>query len=602
LVFHQQCRALGLNKIQGKQMKSELLTLHGGDRVANVLRAHGVRSLFTLCGGHISPILSASKARGIRVVDVRDEATAVFAADATARLTGLPGVAAVTAGPGITNTITALKNAQLAQSPVILLGGAAPTALQGRGALQDIDQRPLVAPHVKLFRKIVRVRDLGPAVEEAFEAAQSGVPGPVFVECPVDLLYDEASIRQWYADAAGKGKSMADRALRFYLNRHVGRMFEGSEAASVQRVLAVEVPRAPAAALKASLAAMSKAERPLLVIGSQAVVLASQADALAGAVARLGIPVYLSGMARGLLGRDHPLLLRHQRREALREADCVVLAGVPCDFRLDYGKHVRRAATLIAANRSTRDARLNRRPDVAALGDAGLFLQELAQAMPAAGTRWDGWLSQLRARDTAREVDIDRQAAEKGEFVNPIGLLRALEQAAGDNALIVADGGDFVATASYVLHARGPLSWLDPGAFGTLGVGAGFALGAAIARPDREVWIVYGDGASGYGLVEFDTFVRHGIPVIAVVGNDAGWTQIAREQVKMLHDDVATVLARTDYHAVAAGFGAEGILVKRLSEVPAALAQARAIAKQGRPVLVNVWLDKTAFREGSLSM
>jgi thiamine pyrophosphate-dependent acetolactate synthase large subunit-like protein len=602
LVFHQQCRALGLNKIQGKQMKSELLTLHGGDRVANVLRAHGVRSLFTLCGGHISPILSASKARGIRVVDVRDEATAVFAADATARLTGLPGVAAVTAGPGITNTITALKNAQLAQSPVILLGGAAPTALQGRGALQDIDQRPLVAPHVKLFRKIVRVRDLGPAVEEAFEAAQSGVPGPVFVECPVDLLYDEASIRQWYADAAGKGKSMADRALRFYLNRHVGRMFEGSEAASVQRVLAVEVPRAPAAALKASLAAMSKAERPLLVIGSQAVVLASQADALAGAVARLGIPVYLSGMARGLLGRDHPLLLRHQRREALREADCVVLAGVPCDFRLDYGKHVRRAATLIAANRSTRDARLNRRPDVAALGDAGLFLQELAQAMPAAGTRWDGWLAQLRARDTAREVDIDRQAAEKGEFVNPIGLLRALEQAAGDNALIVADGGDFVATASYVLHARGPLSWLDPGAFGTLGVGAGFALGAAIARPDREVWIVYGDGASGYGLVEFDTFVRHGIPVIAVVGNDAGWTQIAREQVKMLHDDVATVLARTDYHAVASGFGAEGILVKRLSEVPAALAQARAIAKQGRPVLVNVWLDKTAFREGSLSM
>jgi thiamine pyrophosphate-dependent acetolactate synthase large subunit-like protein len=602
LVFHQQCRALGLNKIQGKQMKSELLTLHGGDRVANVLRAHGVRSLFTLCGGHISPILSASKARGIRVVDVRDEATAVFAADATARLTGLPGVAAVTAGPGITNTITALKNAQLAQSPGILLGGAAPTALQGRGALQDIDQRPLVAPHVKLFRKIVRVRDLGPAVEEAFEAAQSGVPGPVFVECPVDLLYDEASIRQWYADAAGKGKSMADRALRFYLNRHVGRMFEGSEAASVQRVLAVEVPRAPAAALKASLAAMSKAERPLLVIGSQAVVLASQADALAGAVARLGIPVYLSGMARGLLGRDHPLLLRHQRREALREADCVVLAGVPCDFRLDYGKHVRRAATLIAANRSTRDARLNRRPDVAALGDAGLFLQELAQAMPAAGTRWDGWLAQLRARDTAREVDIDRQAAEKGEFVNPIGLLRALEQAAGDNALIVADGGDFVATASYVLHARGPLSWLDPGAFGTLGVGAGFALGAAIARPDREVWIVYGDGASGYGLVEFDTFVRHGIPVIAVVGNDAGWTQIAREQVKMLHDDVATVLARTDYHAVAAGFGAEGILVKRLSEVPAALAQARAIAKQGRPVLVNVWLDKTAFREGSLSM
>jgi len=583
-------------------MKSELLTLHGGDRVADVLRAHGVRSLFTLCGGHISPILSAAKARGIRIVDVRDEATAVFAADATARLTGMPGVAAVTAGPGITNTITALKNAQLAQSPVVLLGGAAPTALQGRGALQDIDQRPLVEPHVKLFRKVVRVRDLGPAVEEAFEIARSGVPGPVFVECPVDLLYDEPSIRQWYADAAGKGKGIADRALRFYLNRHVRKMFAGSDAPAPVRAHAVSTPRAPEKALRSAGAALARSQRPLLVIGSQAVVQAGQADALASAVARLDIPVYLSGMARGLLGREHPLLLRHQRRQALREADCVLLAGVPCDFRLDYGKHVRRGATLIAANRSARDARLNRKPDIAAIGDAGLFLQDVAQGAPATAARDAGWLAQLRGRDDEREREIDAQARDAGEFVNPIALLRAMEQAAGDNALMVADGGDFVATASYVLHARGPLRWLDPGAFGTLGVGAGFALGAAVARPDSEVWIVYGDGACGYGLTEFDTFVRHGIPVIAVVGNDAGWTQIAREQVKMLHDDVATVLARTDYHAVAAGFGAQGILVKHMSEVAPALEQARALARQGKPVLVNVWLDKTAFREGSLSM
>jgi acetolactate synthase-1/2/3 large subunit len=186
--------------------------------------------------------------------------------------------------------------------------------------------------------------------------------------------------------------------------------------------------------------------------------------------------------------------------------------------------------------------------------------------------------------------------------VNPIAFLRALEQAAGDNAVMVADGGDFVATASYIVHPRGPLSWLDPGVFGTLGVGAGFALGAALCRPGSEVWIIYGDGACGYSLIEFDTFVRHGIPVIAVVGNDAGWTQIAREQVKMLHDDVGTVLARTAYHEVAAGFGAEGILVKHAAEVPAALARARAVARAGKPVLVNVWLDKTDFREGSISM
>src|SRR5512133_3142015 len=396
---------------------------HGGDRVADVLRAHGVRTLFTLCGGHISPILAATKARGIRIVDVRDEATAVFAADATARLTGLPGVAAVTAGPGIANTITALKNAQLAQSPVILLGGAAPTALQGRGALQDISQRPLVEPHVKLFRKIMKVRDLGPAVEEAFAVARSGVPGPVFVECPVDLLYDEASIRQWYADAAGKGTGMADLALRFYLNRHVRKMFAESGSAQPVRVRAVDPPRAPLGAITAAAAALAQAQRPLFVIGSQAVVQAAQADALAAAVARLGVPVYLSGMARGLLGRDHPLLLRHQRRQALREADCVLLAGVPCDFRLDYGKHVRRSATLIAANRSRRDANLNRKPDIAAIGDAGLFLQQLAAAGPAAGPRWADWRAELRQRDVERETEIDQQAWAAGEFVNPIAFL-----------------------------------------------------------------------------------------------------------------------------------------------------------------------------------
>ena len=574
---------------------------HGGDRIAEVLQAQGVPCIYTLCGGHISPILSAARSRGIRIVDVRDEATAVFAADAAARLSGRPGVAAVTAGPGITNTITALKNAQLAQSPLVLLGGAAPTALQGRGALQDIDQGPLVAPHVKRFYKLRRVRELGPAVAEAFALAQAGVPGPVFVECPVDLLYDEASIRQWYAEAGGKGTALADRALRWYLNRHVRRMFEGGAETAAPAVAPVAVPQPSQGSVRAALAALHQAQRPLAVVGSQAVVQAAQADALAEAVARLGIPVYLSGMARGLLGPAHPLQLRHQRRHALREADCVLLAGVPCDFRLDYGRHVRRSATLIAANRSAKEARLNRRPDVAAIGDAGAFVQALAQQAPDPA-RLSGWLATLRARDEAREAEIDAQAALAGEFVNPLALLRALEREAAADAVFVADGGDFVATASYVLHARGPLAWLDPGAFGTLGVGAGFALGAATTKPGRELWIVFGDGACGFGLAEFDTFVRHGIPVIALVGNDAGWTQIAREQVKMLKDDVATVLARTAYHEVAAGFGAAGLLIRRPDEVTPVLRQARELARQGRPVLVNVWLDKTEFREGSLSM
>jgi acetolactate synthase-1/2/3 large subunit len=263
---------------------------------------------------------------------------------------------------------------------------------------------------------------------------------------------------------------------------------------------------------------------------------------------------------------------------------------------------VRRSATLIAANRSRKDARMNRRPEIAAIGDAGMLLQALAAKVPASGVDRSGWIGALRARDAARETEIDAQASARGERVNPVALCRALDRAIGDDAVIVADGGDFVATASYTLRPRGPLGWLDPGAFGTLGVGAGFALGAALCRPGAEVWIVFGDGACGYGLAEIDTFVRHGIPVIAVVGNDAGWTQIAREQVKMLGDDVATVLARSDYHAVAAGFGAEGIVVRSDADVDAALLRARALAQAGKVVLVNVWLDRTEFRDGSISM
>jgi thiamine pyrophosphate-dependent acetolactate synthase large subunit-like protein len=582
-------------------MDASVVPLHGGDRVAAALQAHGARFVFALCGGHISPILVAAKARGIRIVDTRDEATAVFAADAVARLTGSTGIAAVTAGPGLTNTLTAVKNAQLAQSPLLLLGGAAPTALQGRGALQDIEQRPLIAPHVKLVKQVRRVADLGPAVEEALAVAREGVPGPVFVECPVDLLYDEKLIRGWYDEAAGKGQTTPDRLLRWYLRRHADRMFEGSHAGYLPRERPVATPSASEPALARAAAALARAERPLVVIGSQALVDAQSATQVAAAVEALGVPAYLSGMARGLLGPAAPLQMRHARRKALRESDCVLLAGVPCDFRLDYGKHVRRSATLIAANRSRKDARLNRKPTVEVLGDAGRCLVDLAARLGEQARR-PAWIEALRARDGEREREIDVQAAAAGSHVNPVRFFRALEQAASTEAVFVADGGDFVATAAYILHPRTPLSWLDPGAFGTLGVGAGFALGAALVRPAAETWLLWGDGASGYGLAELDSFVRHRVPVIAVVGNDASWSQIAREQVKMLGDDVGTVLARTAYHEVARGFGAEGIEVRTDAEVAPALARAIELHAAGKCVLLNVWLERSGFREGSISM
>ena len=268
-------------------------------------------------------------------------------------------------------------------------------------------------------------------------------------------------------------------------------------------------------------------------------------------------------MARGLLGRGHPLQRLHQRRQALREADCVLLAGAPCDFRLDYGRHVRRSANLIAANRSAREARLNRRPDVAAIGDAGDFLVRLAARVEASPRRDRTGSPRLRARDEAREARSTRGRKRRANSSTRSRCCARSTRRRRTTPTFVADGGDFVATASYVLRPRAPRGWLDPGVFGTLGVGAGFALAAALERPDAEVWILFGDGACGWSLAEFDTFVRHGIPVVAVVGNDAGWTQIAREQVKMLGDDVGVTLSRAAYHEVAAAFGAEGILVKQ---------------------------------------
>ncbi|MBW7885691.1 MAG: thiamine pyrophosphate-binding protein [Caldilineaceae bacterium] len=574
--------------------------MHGGDIVAEVLKAQETRFLFTLVGGHISPILVAAKQRGIRVIDVRHEATAVFAADAVARLTGQPGVAAVTAGPGVTNTITAIKNAQMAQSPVVLIGGAAPTALQGRGALQDIDQMAIMRPLVKWARAVKRVRELAPVLEEAFARAQDGVPGPVFVECPVDLLYDEAVVRKWYGAGRG-GRSLVDRAVGLYLRYHVNRIFGGAGNVQVQPLVQLAAPVPEAEAIRKAAQRLLQAERPIILVGSQALIDAAMADQVAAAIEQIGAPVYLSGMARGLLGRDHPLQMRHSRRDALREADFVLLAGVACDFRLDYGNHIRRRAFLVSANRSKEDLTKNRKPDLGMLADPGLALRQLADSLPA-GSRWDMWRSSLRARDEARNAEIEAQAHTAVGKVNPLYLCKEVDRALTSKSIVIGDGGDFVATAAYIVQPPGPLRWLDPGAFGTLGVGAGFALGAKLVHPDADVWVIYGDGSVGYSLSEFDTFARHGVPVIAVVGNDASWAQIAREQVELLGDDVATVLAHSDYDRVAAALGAAGFLLDDPELAPDLLAEAQVAAAAGQPVLINAILGKSDFRKGSIAM
>jgi acetolactate synthase-1/2/3 large subunit len=574
---------------------------HGGDIIADVLARHGVTHLFTLCGGHISPLLTGAQARGMKVVDVRDEANAVFAADAVARMTGTIGVAAVTAGPGVTNTITAVKNAQMAQSPLIIFGGSTATLLKGRGALQDIDQLSVMKPITKWATAVKTVPALAPIVERACQIASEGVPGPVFIEVPVDLLYPEDVVRGWYAKETSGGKGIGGKALELYVRGHLYRQFHAPVLPEVHMPTRLPHLRGDSG-LERAVDAIKNAKQPVIVLGSQALVGVKDPARLARALTMLGAPVFLGGMARGLLGRTHELQLRHNRGAALKKADVIVVCGFPFDFRLGYGRGMNRDATVIAANLSAHELRKNKKPDIALEMHANDFLIAVADRISASGDKWRGWLDELRGKEAARDAEIQAKAEATGELIDPAHFFLRMEQAMSDDAVLVVDGGDFVATASYIVRPRAPLSWLDPGVFGTLGVGGGFALGATMVRPGKEVWLVWGDGSSAYTLAEFDTYVRHGVAPIAVIGNDASWAQIAREQIEILGTTLGCDLRRTDYHKVAEGYGGVGLALTESSRIDSVLAEAKAIAKTGKPVCINVHLRKTDFRKGSISI
>ncbi len=582
------------------------MTQDGGAIIGATLAARGVQQLFTLCGGHISPILIGAKVSGIDVVDVRDEVSAVFAADAVARMTGIPGVAAVTAGPGVTNTVTAVKNAQLAQSPLVIFGGAAATLLKGRGALQDIDQISLMESITKWAVSLKTVNSIAPTVEKALDVAKDGVPGPVFIEIPIDLLYAEDLVREMFMKESGvkDAKNLGSKALELYMRGHLYRQFHQPHVSIVPPIRESLPPKpslkSPHIDKVASL--LQEAERPALVIGSQALVNCRNPEPLANAVRSLRIPTWLGGTARGLLGRHNETQFRHKRGAALKEADLVIVAGFPFDFRLGYGRSISSRATLVAANLSASEMRKNRRPEIPVHMHAGEFLQSLADTVGGNIGPWNDWFEALRDREAQRDEEIRSQAKAPSELVNPLQLFLKMEEKMADDAVLVVDGGDFVATAAYILRPRQPLSWLDPGVFGTLGVGGGFAVGAAKVRPGKEIWLIYGDGSCAYSLAEIDTYVRHGLAPIAVIGTDGSWAQIAREQVPLLGDDVGTVLRRTAYHVAAEGYGAVGLLLDGPSKIDSTLDQAKELAASGKPVVVNVHIASSEFRKGSISM
>ena len=570
---------------------------HIGLDIGSFFKQKNITSVFTLCGGHISPILVGCEKENINIIQVRDEVSAVFAADAVSRLTDSVGVAIVTAGPGVTNTITAIKNAQMAQSPVLLIGGAAATLLKGRGSLQDIDQISLLKTYVKSAVSVKKTRDVIPTLANALNIATSGVPGPVFVELPIDLLYPEEDIRKEFINQLPKSGYFG-KIAHWYVERHLNDLFSSKK--SSIKVKPVKEFKIDQRKIDKAALAIVKAKKPVFLLGNQVTQNKEFLPMCLKSIDKLSVPTFTSGMARGCFGSSDKYFFRHNRKHALKNADVVVTLGIPLDFRLGYGFSINKDATLIAVNKSKEDLNKNRKPDIGIHADPSRIMHEIGKIINPPSCK--EWIKELTGLEEIREKEILQFSKYETDFVNPVHLCKTIDKFIDEESILVADGGDFVGTASYTIRPRSSLGWLDPGPFGTLGVGGGFAIGAKSSFPKKEVWVFYGDGASAYSLAEFDTLCRHKLPVIAIIGNDASWQQIAREQKQMLGSNIGTELAFNAYEKVVEGYGGKGYYVENHDTLDETLKRAKEDAKLGYPVLVNIKISKSDFRKGSISV
>ena len=526
---------------------------HGGELVARSLAAQGVSTLYTLCGGHVAPIYDGCLNHNIAVIDFRHEQAAAHAADAYARLTRNVGVALVTAGPGVTDAVTGVANAYQARSPMILLGGAAPLKTKGMGALQEMPQVEMFRTFTKASFTIERTEDIPERMAEAYRHALSGRPGPVFVELPFDVLFN----------AVDAPEQMPARVV-------------------------VEPVPPPVSAVQAMFDLLRAAERPLIIAGTQ-VYWDDAGEALRELTEATAMPVFTNGAGRGALSMAHPHCFKAARSKALRAADVVLLIGTPLDFRLKYGRDDWNPdSKLIQIENDAAELNHNRLAEVAVVADARLVLEALAEGLQ--GVRFEPWLAQVAEWERARN---EKQAAWERLDDVPVNHFRfaaEVQRLVDENTIVIGDGGDIVSACAKVLTVTRAGQWLDPGPLGCLGVGAPFAIAAQHLYPERRVLIVSGDGSFGLNGFEFDTAVRFGLPIVAIVGNDAGWGQIRGPQVQMVGAEraIATSLAPTRYDKVVEALGGYGELVTMPGDIVPALERAFAV---GKPACVNVMLD-----------
>jgi acetolactate synthase-1/2/3 large subunit len=502
--------------------------LIGGHVIARQLKAEGVSCIFTLCGGHIAPIYDGCLREGIDIIDTRHEQAAVHAADGWSRLTRGCGVAVITAGPGVTDGVTGVANAYQASIPIVVLGGASELRFKGKGALQEMEQTSLLAPITKASFTATDPTRLAEYVRTAFRVATSGVPGPVFIELPFDILTRQIQDPPWPAPPRPWPRQPGDP---------------------------VEIARAGEL--------IDQAQKPMLFVGSQ-VYWDDGAAALVKLAERAGIPVFTNAMGRGSIPHRHPLAFAQARKAAFRGTDLVIVVGTPLDFRVGYGAGINAGAKVIQVDRDATKIAQNRAAEVALLGDARSILGQIGEAVTRKADVTTAWVAELREAETKAMAKLQQWANTDTTPINHYRLARSIAESIDDDTIVIGDGGDCVALGAKLLPRDKPGTWMDPGPLGCLGIGAPFAIAAKKLHPGKKVLVLSGDGSFGLNGFDFETCVRWKLPVTVVVANDAAWGQIRGPQVMIFGAErsPATKLAPTRYDRVVEAFGGKGYHVE----------------------------------------
>lgn len=566
---------------------------HGGSHATAVAAAHGVRTMFTLSGAHVFPMYDAAEKEdhGIALLDVRHEQTAAFAAEATGKLTRSPGLAVLTAGPGVTNGVSAMAQASFSGAPMVVLGGRAPAGRWGTGSLQEFDHVPVVAPVTVSAETARDTADIAAATHRAFTAARTAHRGPAFLDVHMDHFFDRCT-------SARPGPGYTDDGTP--LGPPLGAVGDSDGAWPDRSPGTDRLPDTDAVDRIADL--LVRAERPVLVLGSDVWADGAE-DAALRCVETLGLPVIPNGMGRGIVPAGHRLLVGKARGMAFGAADVVIVVGTPLDFRLSYGvfggKEGAAPATVVHIADSPAQLSHHASPAVATAGDLELVLDALVESVDrrfrtgAGRPDWSGWATSLREKaDAAHAADLELFSA-AADPIHPARIYGELLPRLAEDAVVIGDGGDFVSYAGKFIEPARPGNWLDPGPFGCLGAGLGAAIAARIARPSSQVVLLLGDGAAGFSLIDVDTLVRHRLPVVMIMGNNGAWG-LEKGPMQMLYgyDVIADLAPRTRYDEVVRALGGAGEMVTDPAQIGPALDRAFA---SGVPYLVNVVTDVEAM-------